>query len=80
LDGDLYNNSADASVNFGISEGGSFKLFASDGTGSTNYFAPGSTFNLTTTFVDGSTATASATVPGGQATVASGSKLPARPD
>jgi hypothetical protein len=77
LDGALYNNSADASVNFGISEGGSFKLFASDGTGSTSYFRPGSTFNLTSTFADGSTATASATVPSGQATVAFKSKAPA---
>jgi hypothetical protein len=49
-------------VNFAVSEGGSFNLFASDGTGST-YFPPGSTFNLTATFADGSTATASATIP-----------------
>ena len=62
LDAALYNNSANASVNFAVSEGGSFNLFASDGTGST-YFPPGSTFNLTATFADGSTATASATVP-----------------
>src|SRR5262249_22937959 len=61
LDAALYNNTANASVNFMVSEGGSFNLFASDGTGST-YFPPGSTFNLTATFADGSTATASATV------------------
>jgi hypothetical protein len=64
LDAALYNNSANASVNFPVSEGGSFTLFAADGTGST-YFPPGSTFNLTATFADGSTATVSATVPPG---------------
>ena len=74
LDAALYNNSADASVNFAVSEGGSFNLFASDGTGST-YFPPGSAFNLTVTFADGSTATATVTVAGGQSTVAFGSAL-----
>jgi hypothetical protein len=54
LDAALYNNSANAGVNFAVSEGGSFNLFASDGTGNT-YFPPGSTFNLTATFADGST-------------------------
>jgi hypothetical protein len=63
LDGALYNSS-NANVNFAVSEGGSFKLFAADGTGST-YFPPGSTFNLTATFADGSTATASTTIPTG---------------
>jgi len=58
----LYNNSGNASVNFAVSEGGSFNLFASDGTGGT-YFPPGSTVNLTATFADGSTATAGATIP-----------------
>jgi hypothetical protein len=74
LDAALYNNSANAGVNFAVSEGGSFNLFASDGTGST-YFPPGSTFNLTVTFADGSIATASVTVAGGQSTVAFGSAL-----
>jgi thermitase len=74
LDAALYNNSANAGVNFAVSEGGSFNLFASDGTGST-YFPPGSTFNLTVTFADGSTAIASVTVAGGQSTVAFGSAL-----
>jgi subtilisin family serine protease len=69
LDAPLYNNSANASVNFAVSEGGSVNLFASDGTGGT-YFPPGSTFNLTATFADGSTATAAVTVAGGQSTVA----------
>jgi hypothetical protein len=64
LDGALYNNSTNAGVTFAVSEGGSFKLFAADGTGST-YFPPGSTFNLTATFADGSTATTSAMVPTG---------------
>ena len=39
LDAALYNNSANASVSFAVSEGGSFNLFASDGTGIT-YFPP----------------------------------------
>jgi hypothetical protein len=69
LDAALYNNSANASVNFALSEGDSFNLFASDGTGST-YFPPGSTFSLTATFADGSTATASVTIAGAQSTVA----------
>ena len=71
LDALLYNSSANASVNFAVSDGGSFNLFASDGTGST-YFPPGSTFNLTATFADSSTATATVTVAGGQSTVAFG--------
>jgi hypothetical protein len=61
-------------VNFAVSEGGSFNLFASDGTAST-YVPPGSTFNLTATFADGSTATATVTVADGQSTVAFGSAL-----
>jgi hypothetical protein len=77
LDAALYNNNSNASVSFAVSEGGSFNLFASDGTGIT-YFPPGSTFNLTAIFADGSTATASAAIPGGQATVASGSAPPTR--
>ncbi len=74
LDGALYNNTANAGVNFAVSEGSSFSLFASDGTGST-YFPPGSTFNLTATFADGSTATTSTTVAGGQSTIAFGNAL-----
>ena len=71
LDAQLYNDSANTSVSFAVSEGGSFNLFASDGTGST-YFPAGSTFNLTTTFADGSSATATVTLAGGQSTVAFG--------
>jgi hypothetical protein len=65
LDAVLYNNGGNASVNFAVSEGGSFNLFAADGTGGT-YFPPGSTVNLTATFADGSTATAGATISNGQ--------------
>ena len=79
LDAALYNNSANAGVNFAVSEGGSFNLFGSDGTGVT-YFPPGSTFNLTATFADGSTATAGATIPNGQSTVAFGTALRAKGD
>ena len=77
LDAALYNSSANPSVSFAVSEGGSFNLFASDGTGIT-YFPPGSTLNLTATFTDGSTATASATIPNGQSTVAFGTALRGR--
>jgi hypothetical protein len=73
LNGALYNT-ANAGVSFAVSEGSSFSLFASDGTGNT-YFPPGSTFNLTATFADGSTATASTTVAGGQSTIAFGNAL-----
>jgi len=62
LDSALYNAS-DASVNFAVSEGGSFNLFASDGTAPTAYFTPGSTFNLTANFADGTTLSASVTLP-----------------
>jgi hypothetical protein len=79
LDAALYNNTADASVNFAVSDGMSFNLFASDGTGST-YFPPGSTFNLTATFADGSTATASTTIADGQAMTAFGSVMLRRDD
>ena len=79
LDAALYNNIANASVNFAVSDGVSFNLFASDGTGST-YFPSGSTFKLTATFADGSTATASTTITGGLATVTFGSAMLGRDD
>src|SRR5262249_22767641 len=60
LDGPLYN-SADTRVNFAVADGGSFSVFASDN--SNNLFAGGSSFTLTVAFADGSTATASFTIP-----------------
>jgi hypothetical protein len=60
LDTALYNAS-NSSVNFPVSEGASFNLFASDYQNS--LFPPGTGFNLTVRFADGSSATASTTVP-----------------
>jgi hypothetical protein len=62
LDGVLYN-AANASVNFVVLDGGSFKLFASDSGTTSSYFPPGATMVLTANFLDGSSATASATIP-----------------
>ena len=60
-------NLADDSVNFPVSPGGSFVIFASDwffGPPFPNgLFQPGNKFTLTIGFSDGSTATANATVP-----------------
>jgi hypothetical protein len=61
LDGTLYNN-LNGTVNFAISEGGSFKVFAGDA-GSGTYFPVGSTMNLRVNFSDGNTVTVSAVVP-----------------
>jgi hypothetical protein len=61
LDGSLYN-SQNASVNFPVSDGSSFKLFAGESGGGT-YFAVGATVTLTVKFSDGSTTTATAVVP-----------------
>jgi hypothetical protein len=48
-------------VNFTLADGGSFNIFASDT--SNNLFAAGSSFTLTVGFSDGTTATASFTIP-----------------
>jgi hypothetical protein len=48
-------------VNFLGADGGNFVIFAADYQGSE--FLPGRTLTLTATFADGSTATASTTVP-----------------
>jgi hypothetical protein len=61
LDGTLYNNTSDASVNFAVSDGGSFKLFASDN--NNTHFPEGATLVLTANFADGSTASASTVIP-----------------
>jgi len=52
----LYNAS-DGSVNFGVTEGSSFKIFVSDF--QNRMFLSGTPFTLTVNFADGSTATAS---------------------
>jgi aldose sugar dehydrogenase len=52
-------NAPDGSVSFFLHEGDTVTLFAADDTG---LFAPGSSFTLTATFADGSTAAASATI------------------
>jgi len=61
IGGALYNNSANASVNFAVLDGGSFKIFASDTNNS--LFPNGISLLLTAGFSDGTTATATATVP-----------------
>jgi Cep192 domain 4 len=54
-------NASNGTVNFAVVNGGSFNIFASDT--SNNLFAAGSSFTLTVTFSDGTTATASFTIP-----------------
>jgi len=61
LDDPLLNAPGTMAVNFPVADGGSFVIFAADYLG--GEFLPGNTLTLTATFSDGSTATASATVP-----------------
>jgi hypothetical protein len=61
LDGTLYNNLANASVNFPVGDGATFAVFASDWYNTK--FKPGTTLQLTVTFTDNTTATAAATTP-----------------
>ncbi|TMK76714.1 MAG: hypothetical protein E6G47_11960 [Actinobacteria bacterium] len=61
MDGAVLNASGTLAVNFPVADGGSFVVFAADYLGSE--FLPGRTLTLTTTFSDGSTATASTTLP-----------------
>jgi hypothetical protein len=49
-------------VNFAVSDGSGFNLFAADASSGSGYFTPGSVFTLTAAFSDGSIATASATI------------------
>jgi hypothetical protein len=59
LNGPLHNNPSNGTrVSFGLLEGGSFKIFASDNVG---LFADGANFTLTVRFIDGTMATANAT-------------------
>src|SRR5438105_3984164 len=61
VDGAVLNASGTLAVNFPVADGGSFVVFAADYLGSE--FLPGRTLTLTVTFSDGSTSTASTTVP-----------------
>jgi hypothetical protein len=61
LDGTLYNASSGA-VNFAVTDGTNFKLFAGDIIGGT-YLPTGATATLTANFADGTSATASAVIP-----------------
>src|SRR4029450_6467830 len=60
LDGPLLNAPGSMAVNFPVTDGGSFVIFASDAQGIE--FLPGRTLTLVATFSDGSTATAVTTV------------------
>jgi hypothetical protein len=62
LDSSLFNLSTDA-VNFALSEGATFKIFAADW--QDLMYVSGVVFTLTVTFADGSTAIASTAVGGG---------------
>ena len=61
LNGTLLNNPTTAAVNFAVSNGGTFVLFASDYAGIE--FVSGATLTLTAAFSDGTTASAAARVP-----------------
>jgi hypothetical protein len=63
-------NAANGSVNIPLSAGGSLKLFAADfvnGSFPSGLFTAGSTFTVNVNFLDGSSASANVTVPGGTA-------------
>jgi hypothetical protein len=60
LNSGLYN-APDGSLNFGVTEGSSFKIFASDF--QNQMFLSGTAFTLTVNFADGSTATGNVSVP-----------------
>ena len=64
LDGPLLNAPGSLAVNFPVTDGGSFVIFASDLQGIE--FLPGRTLTLTATFSDGSTTSAAATVAAAQ--------------
>jgi subtilisin family serine protease len=67
LDGALLNAPGTMAVNFPVADGGSFVLFAADYL--EGEFLAGNTLTLTATFSDGSTASASTTVPAAPATL-----------
>ena len=61
LDAALFN-AANGTVNFPLTAGSSFNIFASDSQGAFQFVA-GSSFTLTASFADGSTATANVGIP-----------------
>src|SRR5262249_43042770 len=60
VDGSLLN-AANGTVSFGVADGGAFHVFASDL--SPTPFATGNAFSVTASFADGTTATATTTLP-----------------
>ena len=60
----FYNNASNGSVNYLLTDGGSFKVIIPDYLN--QLFLSGTVFTLTATFADGSTATASTTIAGGR--------------
>jgi hypothetical protein len=60
MDGALINNGTTMGVSFTLAGGGSFVVFASESGG----FSPGRAFKVTARFSDGTTASASTTIPG----------------
>src|SRR5207302_2239788 len=66
LDGPLLNNPTTMAVNFSVADGGTFSIFASEYPPMPQ-FVGGATLTLTATLADGTTATASTTVPASQA-------------
>jgi hypothetical protein len=61
LDSGLLNNASTGGVSFGVADGGTFFVFASDL--SPSPFTPGASFSLTVTLADGSVVTVSTTIP-----------------
>jgi hypothetical protein len=61
LDAALYNT-ADSAVNFPVSEGSGFNIFAADASSGSGYFTAGSVFTLTAAFSDGSSASVTVTI------------------
>jgi hypothetical protein len=61
LDGALLNAAGSGAVNFAVTDGGSFLVFASDLNPS--FFTPGTAFSLLVTLVDGSVVTLPTTLP-----------------
>ena len=66
-------NGSDDSVNFLLTQGGNFKIFAADL--QSRMFAGGTSFSLTATFSDGNTATANVTIPSPSITLVFNGKL-----
>jgi hypothetical protein len=61
LDAALYNT-ADSAVNFPVSDGSGFNIFAADASSGSGYFTAGSVFTLTAAFSDGSSASVTVTI------------------